>query len=324
MTRAASMGPVADLLRRCGVAPDPLFRRHGLSTRLSDEGERLILLRDQLALVETAARAAGDDIFGARLSAEVGIGGLGEFGRHVGSAATLGAAIVRTNATMVSHLQSATRIRLERTGGSARWTYLVTERVEAGRTQNELLALGYQLDLMRRFLGPRWQPTRVELPAAARSSRVRAAAVFGCDVALGATTAVTFPAHLLEHPNPTPMLPMSPPDAAVPDLEDVIGCVQHLLASTALDRRPTLPDLARRLGLGPRTLQRRLAAQGETFDSLLARSLRRRAVELLSRGHSVTAVGVELGYSDTAHFTRAYRSWTGRPPSADRSPPAGG
>jgi AraC-like DNA-binding protein len=194
----------------------------------------------------------------------------------------------------------------------------VTEQVEAGRTQNELLALGYQLDLMRRFLGRRWQPARVELPGAARPSRARAAELFGCDVAAGDATALVFPMDLLEAPNPIPLAQAPPLDAVVPDLEDLIGCVHHLLASTALERRPTLPDLARRLRVGPRTLQRRLAAHGVSFDALLQRVLERRARELLAAGHSVTAVGVELGYSDTAHFSRAYRSWTGRPPSADR------
>lgn len=319
MTRAGSMGPVAEFLRRNGVRPDPLFRRHGLSTRLIDEPERLILLRDQLALVETAARTVGDDVFGARLSTEVGFAGLGEFGRQVQRAATLGEVLVRSNAGMARGLQTATDMCLKRAAGLAYWTYAVTERVEVGRGQNELLALGYQLDLLRRFFGPRWLPTRLEVPGARRQVRAAAESVYGCEVAAGATAAVVFPEHLLRRANPVPVR-MPDPSDGLPEVDDLIACVELLLGAASLERRPTLPDLAHRLRLGPRTLQRRLAEQGETFDSLLRTALHRRARRLLATGRSVTDVAVELGYSDTAHFSRAYRSWTGRPPSTDRTP----
>lgn len=319
MTRAGSMGPVAEFLRRNGVRSDPLFRRHGLSTRLIDEPERLILLRDQLALVETAARTVGDDVFGARLSTEVGFDGLGEFGRQVQRLPTLGDALVASNAGMAKGLQSATEMCLKRSAGLARWTYAVTERVEAGRGQNELLALGYQLDLLRRFCGPRWLPTRIELPDARRPVRAAAAEVFGCEVAVGRVAAVVFPERLLSRANPAPRRLADPHDR-LPNADDLITCVEHLLEAASLERRPTLTELAHRLRLGPRTLQRRLAEQGESFDSLLRKAFQRRAGRLLAAGHSVTDVAVELGYSDTAHFSRAYRTWTGRPPSADRAP----
>jgi AraC-like DNA-binding protein len=320
MTRAGSMGPVAESLRRHGVAPDPLFRRHGLSTRLVDDPERLILLRDQLALVESAACAVGDDVFGARLSTEIGFVGLGGFARQVRRASTLAEALLAANAGMATWLQSATEMRLERSGGYVRWTYVVTERIEVGRGQNELLALGYQLDLLRRFIGPRWLPSRVEVPGARRGVRSAAEAVFGCEVAVGPTAAVVFPEHLLERANPVPLEDEAAPPVVVPSQDDLVGCVEQLSSAVGLEQRPTLTEVARRLGVGPRTLQRRLAERGETFDSLLRRALRRRADDFLAAGVSVTDVAVELGYSDVAHFSRAYRNWTGRPPSAAARP----
>ncbi|MGQ0464006.1 MAG: AraC family transcriptional regulator ligand-binding domain-containing protein [Sporichthyaceae bacterium] len=320
MTRAGSMGPVADFLRRNGVPPDPVFRRHGLSTRLVDEPERLILLRDQLALVETAARTAGDDVFGARLSTHVGFLGLGEFGRWVQGLPTLGEALVVSNAGMAQGLQTATAMRLAQSDGVARWTYEVTERVQTGRRQNELLALGYQLDLLRHFFGPRWLPIRLEVPQARPTLCAAAAAVYRCEVAAGPVAAVVFPEHLLGRANPATAGQANPPDDRLPADVDLIACVAHLIAAASLERRPTLPEVARRMGLGPRTLQRRLAEHGETFDWLLRRALQHRASRLLAAGRPVTDVATELGYSDTAHFSRAYRGWTGHPPSADRAP----
>ena len=52
---------------------------------------------------------------------------------------------------------------------------------------------------------------------------------------------------------------------------------------------------------------------------MLAQARLLRARELLTRTDlKLTEVALELGYSDLAHFTRAYRSWAGVPPSAHR------
>lgn len=82
---------------------------------------------------------------------------------------------------------------------------------------------------------------------------------------------------------------------------------------------PTIAYVAERLSMHVRTLQRRLAAEQLVFRDLLGDSRRRRAVEALSAGHqSIAAIASRLGYSDPAHFARAFRAWTGRTPSSYR------
>ncbi|MCA8180460.1 helix-turn-helix domain-containing protein [Burkholderia vietnamiensis] len=39
-----------------------------------------------------------------------------------------------------------------------------------------------------------------------------------------------------------------------------------------------------------------------------------RAHAMLATGMRVTEIAYELGYSDPAHCSRAFRAWTGRPP----------
>ncbi len=316
LTRAATMGPVADLVRRSGGRPDPLFRHLGLSPRLAEEPERLILLRDQLRLIEAAARSVGDDGFGARLSAEVGFSGLGGYARRISRSRTVAEAIARINNTIAVDLQSATATWVERTGRQIKWCYRVTERVELGRQQNELLALGYQLSMLRGFAGARWKPVRIDLPAARRPVCTAASEAFRCEVVPGEVAGIVFGVPVLSLVNPGRTAPDDGPvEDPVPRTDDLVACAERLLDAALLEGRPTLKDLAERLETTPRTLQRRLAAAGESFDSLLRRTLHRRADELLAAGHSVTSTAVELGYSDTAHFSRAYRSWTGYPPS---------
>ena len=85
---------------------------------------------------------------------------------------------------------------------------------------------------------------------------------------------------------------------------------------------PTLAGVARAMGSSPRTARRRLAAEGTTFDALVSRVQREQATELLAGDASLRDIAFALGFSDASAFSRAYRRWTGRTPSAARG--AGG
>jgi AraC-like DNA-binding protein len=64
-----------------------------------------------------------------------------------------------------------------------------------------------------------------------------------------------------------------------------------------------------------RTVQRKLEAWGFTFREILDDLRRTEAIQYVKSGkHSVLEIALMLGYSDHAHFTRAFRRWTGMPP----------
>lgn len=324
LTKARSMGRVADAVERAGGSPARVFRAAELPLRLVDHPERLILLRDQLRLIACAAREIGDPALGARLSVEAGILGLGALADHVLTADRLDVAIARANGMMGTLLQSSTRIELWAEDGIAHWTYGVTDRSEEGRQLNECLALGYMLDLLRRFIGPRFTPLRAAVAGPPLPGRTAVEQVLGADLSRGAGTHprahVSFSeAHLLA-PNPAPR--PRPPETgtrdagaqgAIPD--DLLGLVEHLIRLELLMGRPALAPVARRLGMSARTLQRRLVHRGVTFEQVARSVLQGEAESLLrQRRLSVAAVALDLGYSEPAHFTRAFRGWTGLSP----------
>ncbi|MCB1635944.1 MAG: AraC family transcriptional regulator ligand-binding domain-containing protein, partial [Xanthomonadales bacterium] len=85
---------------------------------------------------------------------------------------------------------------------------------------------------------------------------------------------------------------------------------------------PSLPQLAAALHLSARTLQRRLAEEGQCYRQLLDDERHRRACHALrERGDPVTSVALALGYSDPANFSRAFSRRAGVRPSAFRRPP---
>jgi AraC-like DNA-binding protein len=318
-TKARSMGPVADEVERAGGSIAPVFKRAELPMRLIDEPERLILLSDQLNLVECAAREIADDAFTARLSIGAGITFLGSFGRRVAAAPRLDLAIACANDLMASHLQSSTQMTLETNGRSAKWTYRLTDRAETGRQKNEILALGYMLDLLRRFAGAKRTPIRAELPGPPLVARSANESILGCDISRGDVASLIFPAEFIEWQNPLSAKPAESAGIALPDPDDLVACVRQLAELALLDGRPRMDWLCRRLRLSRRTLQRRLAASGVSFEDVARRVSFDRSAELLAQANlAITAVGFELGYADPAHFTRAFRRWTGSAPRAWR------
>lgn len=78
-------------------------------------------------------------------------------------------------------------------------------------------------------------------------------------------------------------------------------------------------DVARKLALGPRTLQRRIAAEGTTFQQLL-----RETREALARHYLVSTslpaaeISFLLGFDEPNSFYRAFRAWTGTSPDRVR------
>ena len=78
---------------------------------------------------------------------------------------------------------------------------------------------------------------------------------------------------------------------------------------------------AKRLGVGMRTLQRRLSECGVTYNHLVDRARRVLAERLLSNPEmAVYEVAFALGYSDVGSFNRAWRRWSADDARASRVP----
>lgn len=69
------------------------------------------------------------------------------------------------------------------------------------------------------------------------------------------------------------------------------------------------------MALSVSTLKRRLAHEGTTFRQLQQSVLQARAtLRLLDTSLPVSEIAAELGYSDVANFSHAFKRWTGRSP----------
>jgi transcriptional regulator GlxA family with amidase domain len=92
-------------------------------------------------------------------------------------------------------------------------------------------------------------------------------------------------------------------------------CVEMLLRQSQ-GRQITLEDIARRIDVSARTIDRCLKREGLQFRALSQRVRFERARELLAvHGASVSWVADQLGFTDAANFSRGFRRHCGVTPS---------
>lgn len=86
-----------------------------------------------------------------------------------------------------------------------------------------------------------------------------------------------------------------------------------------LDNMPTVASTARALHFSVRTLSRRLAEEGTTFQVVKDELRRDLAIlQLIKTELPIAAIGSAVGFDDPATFNRAFKLWTGSTPGAYR------
>lgn len=82
--------------------------------------------------------------------------------------------------------------------------------------------------------------------------------------------------------------------------------------------RATIEDVAAKLGLTSRSLQRRLKDEGTAFQALREDVRRELAQRYLADGLSIAEISFLLGFSEPSAFFRAFKRWTGKTPLESR------
>lgn len=104
--------------------------------------------------------------------------------------------------------------------------------------------------------------------------------------------------------------------AELPEEQELDGRVRNLVSRALSEGVPNVADVAARLGLSGRTLQRRLAAQGHAFQDLVDEARQELAVRLLRRtDYALAEVAFLTGFAEQSAFTRAFKRWRGETPA---------
>lgn len=101
---------------------------------------------------------------------------------------------------------------------------------------------------------------------------------------------------------------------------DVTSNVRRILLDLLPQGEASADEVARRLHMSRRSLQRHLTEEGHTFRHLANETRKALAIEYIRDGrHSLIEVAFRLGFSDQSAFSKAFRRWTGMSPGAFRT-----
>jgi len=201
------------------------------------------------------------------------------------------------------------------------WRHRVADvRGWPGSGPAEQYTLSFMLEVIRAAAGPEWLPEllKLECPSsgwAAATSRLPGVRIQWDQPLL----ALAMPVELLSVPVSIKAAPSAAGAEGEPPPTDFQGSLRQVLQPWLVGGLPGQEIAAEMLWTTPRTLRRRLAEQGTSWNSVVNDLKFARAVERLEAGGaSVREIAEELGYSDPAHFTRFFRRRAGVPPSAYR------
>jgi AraC-like DNA-binding protein len=301
-----------------GTGADPAALATGGDARVSFQQATTVLRR--------AVRAMPDRPVGMWIGRRDVLLSYGMLGIAMRSSATVGEAVA---IGMKFHQAAGSLLDVEVEHLGAESALRLYER----RPDPELVALCCEealcstLLVLRTTLDPGWSPARIELTYPAPGYVSDYHLFFRCDLGFGAeANRMIFPSALLARPLPThnESTRAFALDACrrllteAGDRTGVVAAIQCLLDRN-LRRPPTMSEAAARLDVTERTLRRRLAEAGERFSDLRDRVRERRATLLLRESAlPIDTIAREVGFSEAREFRRAYRRWTGRPPSAVR------
>jgi AraC-like DNA-binding protein len=318
LVRARYAHAFAKTLDKLGVPTDRLLRTHRLSPELVNNQDGLITAYQLWTFAGDAAQREGLAELG-MLAGQVPVVEHGDFGKMVYQAITLHDAIQTFchNAKIEYSRADFYLTQDEQQAWFCRGPIDGDDPMQ--RQQVELYVLIMMIDTIRLGAGSHWQPATLYLQnddakgltdiPLFRHANTR----FGCKA-----TAIGFPLELLGKPLQGDIAAFTKPENEPKDITldpDFGNSLRRVLKNYMPFTPLSLDITAEIIGIPPRTLQRYLKKSGLTYQEIIEQLRYEKALPLLQdTQQNILEVALELGYSDAAHFSRAFRRWAGMSP----------
>jgi AraC-like DNA-binding protein len=319
--RTNTLTGYADLARSSGLDAAALMAGLGLDIADLDVADRWVPAAPVARLLELSAQQADCPDFGLRLAERRRLGTLGPLGVVLRDEPDLRSAV----ALLVRYERAyneALHLRLTDTGAVARIEVWL-ELGEPAPTEQALdLGMAALLGIIRALVRSDWEPLSASFARPAPADPDPWRRCFGPRVVFDREfTGLVLRAQDLDAPvitsdaslRPytleflrTVVAPTAP--AAATGMADVVAAVELLLPLG----RQSIGQVSRQLGLRPRSLQRYLAEQHETFSSVVQTTRARLAERYLpNERYSLTEVSQLLGFGAPSAFSRWFRQQFG-------------
>lgn len=316
---------VLSMVRRTGADAASLERRY-LHARPADGQAAEVSLAELEGVFDGGANLVGDELFGLHCAQAMPRGGYGllEFALRC---APTGRRALEQLVEYGALLNPLVRWSLDAEGEELSVLHRPPRAGGVGRHAN-IFTVARLVSIAREMLGNDLVVKRAWFAHSQRAVPDELQRFFGPDTTISfgrATNGVTFRASDFEaaphgaDPALNQALELHGAAALAQCEDDDVVERTRAVVLEQLDESPSLAGVAKRLHVGARTLQRRLATEGLSWATLLAALRREQAERLLERSDTpVSEVARRVGYRDVAAFVRAFRGWTGTTPGRFR------
>lgn len=339
-SEARVLGPYVrtalDTAREAGVDAALLSTALGWTPdRLAQDGEDLPAI-DYIRLLDAAAATARDPLFGMRVGQHARLSTYPVYGLVVCACRDLREAFEQTR-RYEGLAHDLGRSRMEETDGVATywWDSPWLDRCTPSQVRHLCDSVMTGILVFASWLAHERLPViEMGFPYASPGPEIEAAqrAVFGAPVRYGVPAAYgRFASSLLDRPVPNadatmfPVLQRHAEDLMAARMRAhvqpaVVMQVRARIAEALAHDRARLDLVAESMALGPRTLQRKLADAGTSWQAVHDAVRQELAEELLrDASMNLAQVAYLLGYREQSSFIRACREWFGTTPARKRA-----
>jgi AraC-like DNA-binding protein len=323
LTASRHVFPVATYLADHGEPLQPLFQRAGLPETCLDDPTKLVPTAAIWRFRELAAKRTGSSNLTLNVMEPLSLSDLGAVGQALSGAPTLARTIRDFQRLARSESSTATLELTPCRNGDMLFSVRFSLRYQPGEWQAELCLLMWMLKVVG-LVDPNWLPTEIWCYAGGTPDRIRAIESLARRPRFNQPyTGFPIPASRLALPQQGCGGRAEADEALLwsnAPSEANSGAVGQLIQAYAEDRWLTIEETSDALGMHPRTLQRRLAEEGQTFSAILEETRAEVAGRLLEdTDASFCEIARRLGYSNPSNFNRAFRRWAAVLPSEFRA-----
>ena len=322
--RAAALTGFIEVCYFVGLDPFELLREARINPRFLDDPENRHAASPVLNMIEGAAAKSRCDSFGLLMAESRSFASLGPLSLLLQHLATIDEVLNALNdySRLMNDVVSLNCIRGEE---SSAFCWVFAHGFEATQTIDLAVAMGYRV--LTEGLGGSWVPDTVHIrhpPPADLSDFDKFFAVpvefdsnfSGYSCATGSLRAPVPTADPLMADHARRLLELIPVQSEYAPTSDATRRAISLLLPNGTTK---LSTVAANLGMTGRTLQRRLALEGTSFEKLLNFTRKDMAERfLLASQRPLGFIADMTGYSTSAAFSRWFASEYGEPPSVWR------
>jgi AraC-like DNA-binding protein len=328
LIRATNLRGYGDLVRELGADPVPLLARFHLLGGMAEEDEAFIPFAALTGLLEASAAELSCPDFGLRLARWQGLDILGPVAVMARNAHTLLDGLTCIARYLYVHspaLRLSVEPRTER--GEVRLVYEVIEPVAAPIPQGYELAMANGASMLRLLGGLQARPHVVAFPHGQLGSDSAYAEALGCPVRFGQSwcgfdLSLSLVGRRIGTADPeTRRIATEYLDSHyLPSSATLAARVAHLAGRLLPTGQCSAETIADQLAMHPRTLQRRLAAEGVSCQELVERERRDQAARYLAEPRlPLSQIAALVGYTEQSTLNRSCRRWFGKTPRQYRN-----